>query len=523
MKNPYEHDWLDDEVRVGRTGLRLGLAAFLLFLLVPAGSLLLPSMRPAAEAVKAKPSGWKGLFSAWEAKAKSLPLFESWRRADQTRFTRLLGAGNQKVFSGRDGWLYYRPDLEAVFGKGPYYEEPPSVARERTHRAWQPPVPVIREFAAELAKRDVRLVFVPVPVKPMVCREGLGLPAGTTTPPDWQRMADELATVGVEFVDLTPTIASRGGDAERYLKQDTHWTPETMEAAAREVASRVAPSTGSGPSPYTVESVEREGRGDLVGMLDLGGGEEAVLPTERATLRRVLDTATEESVVSDPAAEVVLLGDSFVNVFEDAELGFAEESETSIGAGFASHLALAMGRPAQVIAINGGGASAVREAFARLPAAQLAQVKTVVWVLSARDLLLPEIPARRAGIEWRSVALREMDATPSEATTPPPVARELVATLRERSAIDDPNQPPYATAIFSTLFEDGDGGEHAVFLWAFRDRKLEPAAAMEPGRRYRLRLVPLGEDAAANRATRLDDLFRPDLDPWFAASFELVE
>jgi hypothetical protein len=312
-------------------------------------------------------------------------------------------------------------------------------------------------------------------------------------------------------------MQSRGADAERYLKQDTHWTPATMEAAAREVAARIGHPTGSGPAPYRVESVEREHRGDLVKMFDLGDNDPVFAP-ERATLRRVLDPATGAPVAGDSGSDVVLLGDSFVNVFEDPSLGFGAEGETSIGAGFASHLALALGRPAQVLAVNGGGATAVREAFAALPPERLARVKTVVWVLSARDLLLPELPARRAGIEWRPVEIGRGVATPTA-----PAANEITLTLREQSPIEDPALTPYASAIVSTVFADGDGKEHLVFFWAFRDRKLEPAAALEPGKRYRLRLVPLESDAAANRASRIDDLFRPDLAPWFATSFEAAE
>src|SRR5690606_16531601 len=145
--------------------------------------------------------------------------------------------------------------------------------------------------------------------------------------------------------------------------------------------------------------------------------------------------------------------------------GFAAEGEESIGAGFASHFTLALGKPAHTIAINGGGASAVREAFAALPPARIAAVKTVVWVLSARDLLLPELPARRAGIEWRRVAFRTDGTAGSE--TERGVAG-LVTTLREASPIGDPAQTPYADAIFSTLFEVDGGGERIVFFWAFR-------------------------------------------------------
>ena len=508
MKNPYEHDWLEDEVRVGRTGQWLALVVFLLFLVVPAASLLVPSLRIKKTVVPA--SSLKEWLTAWETATKTLPLLEQWRRNDQARVTGSFGGGNAKVFAGENGWLYYRPDLEAITGKGPQHLEPPSVAREKSAKAWQPPLPVIRDFAAQLAGRNIRLVFVPVPTKPMVCREGLGLEAGAAIPPAWSDIADDLAAAGIGFVDLFPVILSRGVDHERFLKQDTHWTPGTMEAVAREVAARVSP--GAAPAVSRFETMQRKGLGDLVGMLDFEDGEKSLFAPEEVELKRGSNPPAGDG------GEVVLLGDSFVNVFEDPSLDFGEDGETTIGAGFASHFAVALGRPVQTIAINGGGATAVREAFARLPTERLARVKTVVWVLSSRDVLLPEIPARRAGVEWRPVTLPKAETTPAVPTATS--ARELVGTLIERSDIEDPTQTPYAEAVFSTVFKADDDSEHFVFFWGFRKRQLEPSAALEAGRRYRLKVMPFEENAAANRATRLDDLFRPDLVPVFAESFE---
>jgi hypothetical protein len=350
----------------------------------------------------------------------------------------------------------------------------------------------------------------------MVCREGLGLDPGIVPPPSWSRVADDLAAAGIGFVDLLPVISARGKDDDRFLRQDTHWTPGTMEAAAREIATRVARGPVRTPGP--VEAVIRESRGDLVGMLDLGAEGESVFQPESVTLHRV--AGGDAATVTGEDAEVVLLGDSFVNIYEDPALGFGVPGEASIGAGFASHFADALGQPVHTIAINGGGASAVREAFAALPAERLARVRTVVWVLSARDVLLPELAARRAGIEWRRVGIGGANTTAPST----PVARAgLFATLREKSPIEDPNLTPYTSAIYSALFETEDGGERLVFLWAFRNRTLEPTAALEPGRRYRLRLTPLEGQAEANRATRLDDLFRPDLNPEFALEVEPVE
>jgi hypothetical protein len=510
MKNPEEHDWREDEVRVGRTGQWLALAVFLLFLLVPAASLLVPSLRIKKTVV---PTGsLRDRRTASEQLAKTLPLLEQWRRSDQARVTADLGTGNAKVFVGEAGWLYYRPDLEAITGKGPDHVEPASVAREKTATVWQPPLPVICDFAAQLASRGIRLVFVPVPTKPMVCREGLGLEADVSPPPAWSRVTTHLAAAGIGFVDLFPVIEARGPDHERFLKQDTHWSPGTMEDSAVAVAAAVSPRAVFSVSRY--KPVLRRGSGDLVGMLDLEGRAKRVFSEEEVTLKRLSNPPAGDQ------SEVVLLGDSFVNVFEDPALGFGEEGEVAIGAGFASHFAAALGRPVQTIAINGGGATAVREAFAMLPADRLAEVKTVVWVISARDVLLPEIPARRARIEWRTVALPKTET--SSIVAPAGTATEVVGMLVERSQIGDPSQTPYAEAVFSAIFKSEDGAEHLVFFWGFRKRLLEPAAALEPNRRYRLRVRPFDENTAAARSTRLDDFFRSDLVPVFAESFEPI-
>lgn len=529
MKNPYADIVSEDEIRIRRPGLWTGIAVFLLLLLVPTLSLFNTSLRETgAGGEAAAPGGLRDWLARIEKKAKSLPVLEKWRKSDQVLMSRFFGEGNQRVFAGDDGWLYYRSDLEAVFGKGPYYEEPLSVARERFDRKWQSPLPVITAFARELAKRDTGLILVPVPTKAMVCLEGLGLPPGSATHPQLAKVIADLTAEGVEVVDLFDLITSGGTDEARFLKQDTHWTPQVMEAAAREVAARVATGAeGGAPLRTRLEAIERESAGDLVGMLDLGDNQK-LFPPERVALRRVLNADTGAALTSDPASGVTVLGDSFVNIYEDPSLGFGADNELSIGAGFSSHLAAALGRTVHTIAINGGGATAVREAFAGLPADEVKGKNLVIWVLSSRDLLLAEIPARRAGIEWRPVTFNE--ATPADPGTKEGVI-ELTAVLLERSVIEDPAQTPYASAIYSTVFGKLEGAgasgitgeEIYVFLWAFRERKMEPGAGLVPGNRYKLRLVPMEANPDANRAVRLDDLFRPDLVPFFAAEVEEVE
>lgn len=469
---------------------RAALGCFALILAAPGLTLLFPSLRPSTP-------GEAG--ASLDSRFKALPVFERWRQRDQSAVTKFLGIGNRRVRIGREGWLYYRPDLDAISGKGPLHEEPASVARERAKTSWQAPITVIADFAKQLRGRGIRLLFVPVPVKPMIAREGLGLEPDSVPPMLWRSTLKELELAGVEVVDLFPILHDREQGGGAFLKQDTHWTPPAMEAAVDLVADRIG---AAAQAAGEVREVSLENRGDLVGMLGLGDPA-AVFGGESVLLNHV-------DLVQADQRDVLLLGDSFANIYEDSALGFGE------AAGFPSHLSRSLGGRIGTIAINGGGATAVREAFARLPASRLAELRTVVWLISARDLLLPELPARRAGIEWRALELPE----PGEPAAAPGAAIEVNATMRELSAIEDPRETPYAAAIFSALCEDETGAERLVFFWAFRDRKLEPAAQIDPGERIRMRLVPLDSVPEAARATRLDDLFRPDLVPWFAERYE---
>jgi len=554
MKHPYRDRREADERSPGRVAAWIGALVFAAFLAAPWAAGWRPGAGDGGDEGGGD-SGGKGRSSvaapdaatlrerlrALEDRVEAMEFFAGWRRADQAWRLRWLGAGNARVVAGEDGWLHYRPDLEAVVGKGPFYEEPASVAREPLQGEWRRPVPVIAEFAARLRERGVDLVLVPPPTKPMVCRTGLGLPPGRAAHPDWDRLLHRLRDEGVEVVDPAPALMELPDDEARYLRRDTHWTPRAMERAARLVADRLKERLdGPGDLETSIRPVPRSHAGDLVGMLDLPEGA-TPFPPETVRLRRVVETKSGEPLGSDPASPVVLLGDSFANVYEDPSLGFGAGDETAIGAGFPSHLAAALGRRLHVIARNGGGATAVRRAFARLPDDEVRAKRVVVWLLSARDLLLAERPARRAGIRWAPVTFRPPKAEEAGPVPGDPgdtAVLAVTATLARRSRIPDPTETPYPTAIFSALFEEaviesgGIAGDEAerpapdefyVFLWAFRDRERSPAAALEPGRRYRLELVPLSAHEPAGRATALDDLFRTDLEPWFAVGVERVE
>ncbi|MEM6280021.1 MAG: hypothetical protein AAF733_11115, partial [Verrucomicrobiota bacterium] len=179
-----------------------------------------------------------------------------------------------------------------------------------------------------------------------------------------------------------------------------------------------------------------------------------------------------------------------------------------------------------VIAMNGGGATGVRSAFASLPDDVVRRKEKVIWVLSARDLMLSELPGRRAGIRWAPVEFNEEVSTVQE-----PIAKvTLEATLREKSAVGDPETTPYDSAVYSAVFDEveAEEGEYSdseayVFLWAFRNRELDETALLTEGQRYRIHLVPFPTTGPLSQTTQLDDLFRTDLTRFFAESIEKIE
>jgi alginate O-acetyltransferase complex protein AlgJ len=128
--------------------------------------------------------------------------------------------------------------------------------------------------------------------------------------------------------------------------------------------------------PLQVERV-----GDLVDMLKLPDGQTLFRP-QRVTIHQVQDGAGAPWQ-PDPKGDVLLLGDSFTNVFSLEPMGWGS------AAGLAPQLALALGRGVDVIAQNDSGAFATRQALARELAAgqdRLAGKRVVIWEFASREL-----------------------------------------------------------------------------------------------------------------------------------------
>jgi hypothetical protein len=305
-----------------------------------------------------------------------------------------LGAGNERVYVGRnseDGarWLFYRPDLEYLLGRG-FLERDVLDRRISTAAEWtappQPdPRPAILELHNQLASQGIALILVPTPVKPGVHPEKL-----VPSYPDervvvqnasYDSLLSWLRGQGVLVFDPGGALAEARRSGSQYLAADTHWRPEAMELVAGRLSAflthHVTLPALAAPG-FRVEEQEVRTLGDTAAMLDLPSSQQ-LYPPERVLISRIVmpDGAAWRS---DRSADVLVLGDSFSNIYSLGSMGWGDS------AGLVEQLSHALGRPVDRIVQNDDGAFATRAMLLRDGPQRLSGKRVVVWQFAAREL-----------------------------------------------------------------------------------------------------------------------------------------
>lgn len=306
-----------------------------------------------------------------------------------------LGLGNEQAYIGDDGWLFYRPDIDYITGPG--FLDPAVLAARRRggdlrQQAPEPdPLPALLDFDRQLRERAIRLVVMPTPVKPTVQPENfsrrIGDPEAPLQNPSFEEFIGRLGGAGVEVFDPAPVLLGRKqtlGEAQ-YLRSDTHWTPQGVDLVAQVLAERLEMTVELSPSPGDLgqrRSVAVQGQGDIAIMLWLPA-DQRLFPPQRVTTSMVM---LSDGRLWRPqgGAEVLLLGDSFSNIYSDATLGWGS------GAGLAEQLSFHLRRPVDKLALNAGGALATRQVLQRTLASgedRLAGKKVVIYQFATRELV----------------------------------------------------------------------------------------------------------------------------------------
>lgn len=300
----------------------------------------------------------------------------SWGGPDYLERFRDAGAVDAPVVAGRDGWLFFTPELRHL-GVGAFWGD----AAELAGRAGRPdardPLPAILDFHRALEARGVALILVPVPPKAVIHADQLFESGSSPSQrPDRYHQAfyERLRAEGVTVLDLTGSFLEWIGERRGppYCRQDTHWSGEGCLEAARQLAARIGPLLGDPPGPVLpVEWRTVEIEGDLWRMVGDAG-----LERERIPLRIVPDARI------DPESPVLLLGDSHVLVFHAGDDLHARR------AGLPDQLAAELGRPVDLVGVRGSGATPARISLFRRAQRDPTfwdRKQVVVWVFAARE------------------------------------------------------------------------------------------------------------------------------------------
>jgi hypothetical protein len=301
----------------------------------------------------------------------------------------LLGDLGEKAVLGREGWLFYAPDVR-------YLVEtfPPATSDGKN----DDPFSAIIAFRDQLSRKGIRLLVVPMPVKPSVYPEKLSrrvVSAGQSFSSHTLELISKLRTAGVEVANLFETFRglreknSLPESESYYLVRDTHWSGKAVIIAAEAVAEQIRRLgwVDSGSTDYDLKALMVKRRSDIAQMVKAPGIEEKY-PPEDVLCYQVVQRNDGKPYQDDPHSPVLILGDSFLRIYQRDE---------PTAAGFISHLAMKLRRPLASIVNDGGASTLVRQELARR-AGFLQGKQLVIWEFVERDI--------RFGTEgWKEVAL----------------------------------------------------------------------------------------------------------------------
>lgn len=435
----------------------------------------------------------------------------------QRAMTEWLAAGNAQVELGRSGWLFYRPDIDHVTGPGflstQHLNHRASTGNTLETTPYPDPRPALFSLRDQLADRNITLIIMPTPVKPAAEPERIGGRYEThrsVTNRSYRHFLDELNIAGIHVFDATESLTEmKHQGAERlYLRTDTHWRPETMTRVATDLARVIEASvdldTTETNQRYQVTEETVTNRGDTEALLGLSS-QSGLFPPETVSISRV-ETTTGEEWVPDQTAEVLLLGDSFTNVYSTAALGWGQ------GAGFAEQLSVALDRPVDRLSQNDDGAGAPRRLLAAALArnqTRLSHTRVVIYQFATREL---------SQGNWHPVDLTSRVDSSALALWSPVAgdATLIVASIAAIGTVPRPGTVPYRDHIVAMHLtnieqiagpEAGTRRDALVYARSMIDNELTEIAAYRRGDSIQLRLEPW-----AAVAPELDGITRAELE-----------
>ena len=267
------------------------------------------------------------------------------------------------------------------------------------------PLPAIRSFRDQLQARGIRLLVVPVPNKESVYPERLARRAdgaGVVVCAQSRRLLDQLEQSGIDYVDLFEVYRlAREGERPIGCRECTWRKTATGRrrghaAVAGAVARRVLmEESSSGVTALTTSNRSRSVALAIWYRCSRYRKSSVLSSLKSRSAGKWCGRMAEAPYRDSLESEILILGDSFLRIYEEDEPG---------SAGFIAHLARELGQSLGSIVNDGGASTLVRQALARNPTL-LTNKKIVIWEFAERDI--------RFGTEgWQIVPLTRSKTTP---------------------------------------------------------------------------------------------------------------
>ncbi len=472
--------------------------------------------------------------------------------------TKWLKSGNEEAYLGQDRWLFYRPGIDYVTGPG-FLDPKQIVTRAKSGKEWerapQPdPLIAIFQFHKQLIERGIQLVIMVAPVKPIIHPEKFSdhyedynQPLQNPSFSQFKRELENPCLFFERYAGFMDTYENvpiekaekswygailkalrelhRGRDliinkpvllydpasmmvneknrtkTPQYHESDTHWRPDTMGKVVHDFAEFIKQNTILPDTPeviYHRAPLTVTNLGDIAKMLNL--------PESQTMFKD--KTATVEQVVNDESlwrpdknADVLLLGDSFTNIYSQQEMGWGES------AGLGEQLSYELKRPLDLMVRNDAGAHATREMLStelQRGNDRLAGKKLVIWEFVSRELSVGD---------WRTDSISMTPGKKKEADFVSIPAGEnwlLSGIVEDIAAVPRPGTVAYSdhvTYIHLSQLRSLDGkhypGKDALIaMYGMRNQVWTKAARYRIGERIQLRLRNYDEIDSAFKVSR---------------------
>ncbi len=326
---------------------------------------------------------------------------------------KLKGTGEDVL--GQEGWVVLRSEL-AYAALGKFWGSEAAGVNPNVDPGIADPVPAIVDFNRQLKTRGIRMIFLPVPTRPVIYPESIlgreklkgfkGIPHLHSPQEEFYKV---LRAQGVEVLDPTADfLAARDGEhGGVFVPSESHWTGYGLSLVVDRLAKMLKDERWLKTTPKQELAIPGWSSLPWMGHIYKDIVEKAGQPPRVAdtvwlpTVRLKVGDTTKRIDMRNPSSPVVIVGDSNTIWWKDYDASLSQQ------------LAGRLGFRIDVLSTVGGGATNTRLNFVRTMHSSPGYVdnkKVVIWCFTARSF-------RGSAEGWRLVPL---DKVPPPEPTPRP-------------------------------------------------------------------------------------------------------